>query len=56
MLIYLLVVFPAAMVAYGNMTVCELQNSRKDVTQKKRLRGMSCPEVKRGDKGLEIKC
>ena len=35
MLIYLLVVFPAAMVAYGNMTVCELQNSRKDVTQKK---------------------
>ena len=58
-LIYLLALFPAAMVACGNMTVNELQNSRKDVTQNKQIRDnknskkISYPEVKRGGKGSE---
>ena len=33
MSIYLLAAFPAAMVACGNMTAHELQNSRKDATR-----------------------
>ena len=53
------------MVACGNITVDELQNSRKDVTRdknkfgiKKTPRGMSYPypKVKRVEKGLEMKC
>ena len=36
--IYLLALFPAAMVACGNMTVNKLKNSRKDVTWNKKIK------------------
>ena len=48
------------MVACGNMTVYELQNTRKDVTQNRKTReknktsrGKSRPEAKGGGRGLK---
>ena len=37
-------VFPAAMVVCGNMTVNALENSRKDVTQNKKIRDKKLQE------------